>query len=63
MASRIAYTNKQIPPRLNQNPLYEVQTGTKIGNKAMYFSENYYLVANGVVTEVKEDKAQVCLED
>ncbi|MEM1171037.1 MAG: caspase family protein [Cyanobacteria bacterium P01_H01_bin.35] len=57
----IAYTNKQIPSGLQQNPFYEVKTGTKLDSQAVYLTENSYPVANGVVTEVKGNQAKIWL--
>ena len=57
----IAYTNKQIPSRLEQNPFYEVKTGTKLDSQAIYLTENSYPVSNGVVTEVKGNQAKIWL--
>ncbi|MDJ0554856.1 MAG: hypothetical protein QNJ68_10510 [Microcoleaceae cyanobacterium MO_207.B10] len=34
----IAYTNKQIPRRFNQNPLYEVETNSRSRNRGIYFA-------------------------
>ena len=57
----IAYTNKQIPTRLNQNPFYEVKTGTKLDSQAIYLTKTSYPVANGVVTKVEGSQAQIWL--
>ena len=57
----IAYTNKQIPSRLKQNPFYEVKKGSKLDSQAIYLTENDYPVANAVVTEVKGNNAQIWL--
>ncbi|GGA17485.1 caspase family protein [Okeania sp. KiyG1] len=57
----IAYVNRQIPPRLKQNSLYEVKKGTKLDSQGIYLTENSSPVANAVVTEIKGDKAQIWL--
>nr|MDJ0552937.1 caspase family protein [Microcoleaceae cyanobacterium MO_207.B10] len=57
----IAYTNKQIPSRLEQNPFYEFKVGTKLENESVYLTDNNYPVADAVVTEVKDNQAQIWL--
>ena len=57
----IAYTNKQIPATLKQNSFYEVKTGTKLDSQAIYLTQNSYPVADGVVIEVKGDRAKIWL--
>ncbi|MGK7919243.1 MAG: caspase family protein [Trichodesmium sp.] len=57
----IAYTNKQIPSRLEQNPFYEFKVGTKLENESVYLTDNNYPVADAVVTQVKDNQAQIWL--